>query len=209
MKPSTYAKASADRPDSLTGLVRQMLCCDQQLMADSLGMSRAMLSKIENGQRTLPLKTFLKVAAIHQALQNMTPAETLGTGACRHATELNNPGLQATSDAGKATKRWMRKMNWRLELARQHAEKISEQHTAAREALHRVEQLQQKAENQEEGMRLWLNVLRANARHKLGIHNADAVLLARLKVKVLEAAVNVIEAEGLENPIVEAQKENG
>lgn len=167
-------------PKSLTGLVRQMLGCDQQLMADHLGISRALLSKVDNGNRYLASALSLRVMELYQKLMAVPemPAEPA-----------------AAPSTSPAIKRFVRKMQRSLERARKEAEQLTQNRASLLASLHRIEWLQQQSEATDEGMRLWLNVLRAKVIRRLNDHQPERLALADLHVKALEAAVMAIAAE--------------
>lgn len=154
-------------------IVRQALGCRQDQMADYLDVSRALLSNVEIGNRSLPSQANLKLLDLYQLIQQNPAGEI---------TE------EAISAAGSKIGRYVFKMNQQVIQQRKRCEALATNRTVTLAALRNIEWLLQHTNAENEALILLLKMLQAEAKVKLHNFSSEIIAFENLKLKGMEAA---------------------
>lgn len=164
-------------PSTLSAMVRQSLDCNQQQLADYLEVSRAMISVVEINKRTLPPEASLRLFELYQLI-----------------AQAPKPELPAASDpvSSYAIDDYIFKMKQQLTNQRKVYDNFVANRQAASNALHLVAWLREQTMPGSQSLVLFLNMLEAEAKHKLSLFSEDKLALEDLKLRALEASTRII-----------------
>jgi transcriptional regulator with XRE-family HTH domain len=166
---------------------RIRLGMSQQAFAIELGISRSLLSRVENRQRTLPTATLVKLAVLEMAL--VTTDKTSGPGYSMPGKDIGGHSPLSTVNFTKTT--------CQLEVVTLQARlrHMMTRYAQAIQSLSHIDKLMAAAENEVGRFAsVYLHVHRYNIRRKINKCNPAAQAALRYKIALLQAAV-ILEGE--------------